>query len=188
MRPPPHPQGGLYAPSIFIGAALGSAFGLLAHALGDPLGLHLSAPQAYALVGEPACPSMLTRCASRRAYCREPPTAQGPACTPCMHCLPARAESAPRMPCKHFHATSSSTSLPPTLAHPFHRLCHRALPGPPSCIAVPWPGPQHSPAITSPLPHLTPPPHLPRPLPCPRRGRHAGKQLPGAPHLGAAAV
>ena len=44
-------QGGLYAPSIFIGAALGSAFGLLVHAVGDPSGLLLSAPQAYALVG-----------------------------------------------------------------------------------------------------------------------------------------
>ncbi|EFN59895.1 hypothetical protein CHLNCDRAFT_56435 [Chlorella variabilis] len=44
-------QGGLYAPSIFIGAALGTAFGLLAHAVGDPIGLPLSAPQAYALVG-----------------------------------------------------------------------------------------------------------------------------------------
>jgi len=44
-------QGGLYAPSIFIGAALGSAFGLVAHAIGDPSGVLLSAPQAYALVG-----------------------------------------------------------------------------------------------------------------------------------------
>lgn len=44
-------QGGLYAPSIFIGAALGSAFGLAVHAIGDPAGLVLSAPQAYALVG-----------------------------------------------------------------------------------------------------------------------------------------
>jgi len=44
-------QGGLYAPSIFIGAALGSAFGLVAHAIGDPAGILLSAPQAYALVG-----------------------------------------------------------------------------------------------------------------------------------------
>jgi H+/Cl- antiporter ClcA len=47
-------QGGLYAPSIFLGAALGSAFGQLAHAVGDPAGLALSAPQAYALVGERA--------------------------------------------------------------------------------------------------------------------------------------
>lgn len=44
-------QGGLYAPSIFIGAALGSAFGLAVHAIGDPSGVMLSAPQAYALVG-----------------------------------------------------------------------------------------------------------------------------------------
>ena len=44
-------QGGLYAPSIFIGAALGSAFGLCVHAIGDPSGVMLSAPQAYALVG-----------------------------------------------------------------------------------------------------------------------------------------
>jgi len=45
-------QGGLYAPSIFIGASLGTAFGLMAHAVGDPLGMTLAAPQAYALVGE----------------------------------------------------------------------------------------------------------------------------------------
>jgi hypothetical protein len=45
-------QGGLYAPSIFIGASLGTAYGLIVHAVGDPLGLALSAPQAYALVGE----------------------------------------------------------------------------------------------------------------------------------------
>lgn len=45
-------QGGIYAPSIFIGAALGSAFGQIVHLVGDPLGLHLAAPQAYALVGE----------------------------------------------------------------------------------------------------------------------------------------
>jgi H+/Cl- antiporter ClcA len=44
-------QGGIYAPSIFIGAALGSAFGLLVHSVGDPAGVILSAPQAYALVG-----------------------------------------------------------------------------------------------------------------------------------------
>ena len=44
-------QGGLYAPSIFIGASLGSAFGLFVHSVGDPSGLLLSAPQAYALVG-----------------------------------------------------------------------------------------------------------------------------------------
>ena len=45
-------QGGLYAPSIFIGAALGTAFGGLVHAVADPLGVVLAAPQAYALVGE----------------------------------------------------------------------------------------------------------------------------------------
>jgi H+/Cl- antiporter ClcA len=44
-------QGGIYAPSIFIGAALGSAFGLFVHNVGDSAGLILSAPQAYALVG-----------------------------------------------------------------------------------------------------------------------------------------
>lgn len=44
-------QGGIYAPSIFIGAALGSAFGLFVHNVGDSTGLILSAPQAYALVG-----------------------------------------------------------------------------------------------------------------------------------------
>jgi H+/Cl- antiporter ClcA len=44
-------QGGIYAPSIFIGAALGSAFGLFVHTVGDSTGLILSAPQAYALVG-----------------------------------------------------------------------------------------------------------------------------------------
>jgi H+/Cl- antiporter ClcA len=44
-------QGGIYAPSIFIGAALGSAFGTFVHNVGDPSGLILSAPQAYALVG-----------------------------------------------------------------------------------------------------------------------------------------
>ena len=51
---PAPPQGGLYAPSIFIGASLGTAFGLMAHAVGDPVGMTLAAPQAYALVGEPA--------------------------------------------------------------------------------------------------------------------------------------
>ena len=44
-------QGGIYAPSIFMGAALGSAFGMLVHAVGDPLGMLISAPQGYALVG-----------------------------------------------------------------------------------------------------------------------------------------
>lgn len=44
-------QGGIYAPSIFIGAALGSAFGLTVHAVAGPSSLMLSAPQAYALVG-----------------------------------------------------------------------------------------------------------------------------------------
>jgi H+/Cl- antiporter ClcA len=44
-------QGGIYAPSIFMGAALGSAFGELAHVVGDPYGLTLSEPAAYALVG-----------------------------------------------------------------------------------------------------------------------------------------
>ena len=44
-------QGGIYAPSIFIGAALGSAFGLAIHAVAGPSSLMLSAPQAYALVG-----------------------------------------------------------------------------------------------------------------------------------------
>ena len=52
LSPTQPPQGGLYAPSIFIGAALGTAFGLMAHAVGDPLGMTLAAPQAYALVGE----------------------------------------------------------------------------------------------------------------------------------------
>ena len=48
-------RGGLYAPSIFIGAALGSAFGLTVHEVFDSmsmgLGTGVSAPQAYALVG-----------------------------------------------------------------------------------------------------------------------------------------
>lgn len=44
-------QGGIYAPSIFIGAALGSAFGLAIHAVAGPSSIMLSAPQAYALVG-----------------------------------------------------------------------------------------------------------------------------------------
>jgi H+/Cl- antiporter ClcA len=40
-------RGGIYAPSIFIGASLGSAFGLTVNELFDAV----SAPQAYALVG-----------------------------------------------------------------------------------------------------------------------------------------
>ena len=48
-------RGGIYAPSIFIGAALGSAFGLTVHEVFDSvsmgLGTGVSAPQAYALVG-----------------------------------------------------------------------------------------------------------------------------------------
>ncbi len=40
-------RGGIYAPSIFIGASLGSAFGLTVNGLFDAV----SAPQAYALVG-----------------------------------------------------------------------------------------------------------------------------------------
>ncbi|BDA42741.1 probable H(+)/Cl(-) exchange transporter ClcA [Coccomyxa sp. Obi] len=43
--------GGIYAPSIFMGAALGSAFGGIAALVGTPLGLQVTAPQAYALVG-----------------------------------------------------------------------------------------------------------------------------------------
>ncbi|KAK9909773.1 hypothetical protein WJX75_007259 [Coccomyxa subellipsoidea] len=43
--------GGVYAPSIFMGAALGSAFGGIAAVVGTPLGLVVTAPQAYALVG-----------------------------------------------------------------------------------------------------------------------------------------
>ncbi|EIE24595.1 Clc chloride channel [Coccomyxa subellipsoidea C-169] len=43
--------GGVYAPSIFMGAALGSAFGGIAAVVGTPLGLTVTAPQAYALVG-----------------------------------------------------------------------------------------------------------------------------------------
>lgn len=43
--------GGIYAPSIFMGATLGSAFGgLCALALG-PLGISVTAPQAYSLIG-----------------------------------------------------------------------------------------------------------------------------------------
>ncbi|KAL6770746.1 hypothetical protein ACKKBF_B32490 [Auxenochlorella protothecoides x Auxenochlorella symbiontica] len=44
-------QGGLYAPSIFIGAALGSAYGLALQGTLGTLGVPLSAPEAYALVG-----------------------------------------------------------------------------------------------------------------------------------------
>ena len=44
-------KGGLYAPSIFIGASLGSAYGLICQQLGDTMGLTVSPPQAYALVG-----------------------------------------------------------------------------------------------------------------------------------------
>jgi H+/Cl- antiporter ClcA len=44
-------QGGIYAPSIFIGASLGSAFGLACNILAEPLDLAVSPPQAYALVG-----------------------------------------------------------------------------------------------------------------------------------------
>lgn len=44
-------KGGLYAPSIFIGASLGSAYGLICQQLGDAFGLTVSPPQAYALVG-----------------------------------------------------------------------------------------------------------------------------------------
>lgn len=44
-------KGGLYAPSIFIGASLGSAYGLACQEMGDVLGLSVSPPQAYALVG-----------------------------------------------------------------------------------------------------------------------------------------
>ena len=44
-------QGGIYAPSIFMGAALGSAYGIIVHVIGDPYGLVLSEPAAYALVG-----------------------------------------------------------------------------------------------------------------------------------------
>eukprot|EP00890_Picochlorum_soloecismus_P000905 jgi/Picsp_1/1815/NSC_05282-R1_chloride channel protein clc-f len=44
-------QGGIYAPSIFIGASLGSAFGLACNILADSLHVAVSPPQAYALVG-----------------------------------------------------------------------------------------------------------------------------------------
>lgn len=44
-------KGGLYAPSIFIGASLGSAYGLICHQLADAFGIAVSPPQAYALVG-----------------------------------------------------------------------------------------------------------------------------------------
>lgn len=44
--------GGLYAPAIFLGAALGSAFSDVGHLVVDGVpGLSMSAPQAYALVG-----------------------------------------------------------------------------------------------------------------------------------------
>ena len=44
--------GGLYAPAIFLGAALGSAFSDVGHLVVDGVpGLAMSAPQAYALVG-----------------------------------------------------------------------------------------------------------------------------------------
>lgn len=44
--------GGLYAPAIFLGAALGSAFSDVGHLVVDGMpGLAMSAPQAYALVG-----------------------------------------------------------------------------------------------------------------------------------------
>ena len=44
-------QGGIYAPSIFIGASLGSAFGLACNILAESLDVAVSPPQAYALVG-----------------------------------------------------------------------------------------------------------------------------------------
>ena len=44
-------RGGIYAPSIFIGAALGSAFGLTVNEVFHTVGVPVSAPQAYALVG-----------------------------------------------------------------------------------------------------------------------------------------
>ena len=44
-------KGGIYAPSIFMGAALGSAFGLSCQSLADIAGLAVSPPQAFALVG-----------------------------------------------------------------------------------------------------------------------------------------
>lgn len=44
-------KGGIYAPSIFIGAALGSAYGLSCQSLAEMMGLVVSPPQAYALVG-----------------------------------------------------------------------------------------------------------------------------------------
>lgn len=43
--------GGAYAPSIFMGATLGSAFGGTAALLMAPIGIPVAAPQAYALVG-----------------------------------------------------------------------------------------------------------------------------------------
>ncbi|DBA85167.1 TPA: hypothetical protein ACH3X2_005881 [Trebouxia sp. C0005] len=43
--------GGAYAPSIFMGATLGSAFGGTASLLMTPMGIPVAAPQAYALVG-----------------------------------------------------------------------------------------------------------------------------------------
>jgi H+/Cl- antiporter ClcA len=44
-------KGGIYAPSIFVGAALGSSFGLACNHIGDIVGVDVSPPQAYALVG-----------------------------------------------------------------------------------------------------------------------------------------
>lgn len=44
-------KGGIYAPSIFLGAALGSAFGLSCQNLADIMGMAVSPPQAFALVG-----------------------------------------------------------------------------------------------------------------------------------------
>lgn len=58
-------QGGLYAPSIFIGAALGSAFGQMAHVVADPIGLSISAPQVQAEGAVPA----LQATPARRSLC-----------------------------------------------------------------------------------------------------------------------
>lgn len=44
-------KGGIYAPSIFMGAALGSAFGLSCQSLAEIIGISVSPPQAFALVG-----------------------------------------------------------------------------------------------------------------------------------------
>jgi len=46
--------GGIYAPSLFLGAAVGSGYGLLAQTAAAPLGLDLAPPQLYALVGAAA--------------------------------------------------------------------------------------------------------------------------------------